>query len=241
MARRVERAIRAPGIPVIRPAVLRVITHDPGAHTQGLAYANGQLYESTGRVGASSLRRLDPRTGDIRQRVDVPDVWAEGIAVSAGGLALLTYTEGVATRYRLPTLEPEGSFRYAGEGWGLAAVDGGYVMSDGSDTLRFVDGRFELLSKLAVRLAGRPLGGLNDLECVNQRIFACVLWHSSIYEIDARSGNVVRLIDCTEIVAQSGRASHQGVLNGIAFAADRNSFFVTGKHWSNTFEIRIDG
>ncbi len=241
MARRVGRAIRAPGIPVIRPTVLRAITHDSGAHTQGLAYADGQLYESTGLVGASTLRRLDTQNGDIRQMVNVPKVWAEGIAASAGGLTQITYTGGVATRYKLPSLEPEGSFRYPGEGWGLAAVDEGYVMSDGSDTLRFLDARFELLSRLSIRLAGRPLEGLNDLECLSQSIFACVLWHSDIYEIDRQSGDVVRLVDCSGIVAQSGRTSYQGVLNGIAFAPDRNSFFVTGKHWSKIFEIRIDG
>ena len=93
--------------------------------------------------------------------------------------------------------------------------------------------------RLPVRLAGRPLDGLNDLEYVDGRIFACVLWHSDIYEIDARSGNVVRIVDCSEIVARSGRANYRDVLNGITFARDRESFFVTGKHWPRLFEIRI--
>jgi glutamine cyclotransferase len=224
---------------VTRPTILRVIGHDSGAHTQGLAYADGHLYESTGLVGASTLRRLDTRTGDVLQTVNVPNAWAEGIAVSAGGLTQITYTDCVATRYRLPTLDRERSFHYPGEGWGLAAVDEGYVMSDGSDTLRFLNGSFELLSKLQVCLAGRPLAGLNDLECVDQSIFACVIWHSDIYEIDKQSGDVVRLVDCSEITAKSGRSSYEGILNGIAFAPDRNSFFLTGKHWPSIFEIRI--
>jgi glutamine cyclotransferase len=239
MARRIARAVRAPGIPTIRPTVLGAIAHDPAAHTQGMTYADGQLYESTGRVGSSTLRRLDTRTGFVQQLIAIPDVWAEGIAVSDGRLVQLTYTEGRAMRYRLPSLEPEEPFVYSGEGWGLAAVDDCYVMSDGSDALRFLGGRFDLLSSLHVRLAGRPLDGLNDLEYVDGRIFACVLWHSDIYEIDARSGNVVRIVDCSEIVAQSGRADYRDVLNGIAFAPDRGSFFVTGKHWPTLFEIRI--
>jgi glutaminyl-peptide cyclotransferase len=241
MARRIARAVRAPGLATIRPTVLREIAHDPGAHTQGLAYAEGQLYESTGLVGASTLRRLDLQSGDVRQMVRVADVWAEGIAASAGSMVQITYTEGLAMRYRLPTLEPEGSFGYPGEGWGLAADDEGFVMSDGSDTLRLLDARFQLRSRLYVRLAGRPLRGLNDLEYVDGHIFACVLWHSDIYEIDAQSGDVVRLIDCSEIVRRSGRASYRDVLNGIAHAPDRRSYFVTGKQWPRLFEIRIAG
>ena len=102
-----------------------------------------------------------------------------------GRLVQLTYTTGRAMRYRLPGLEPEDPFVYPGEGWGLVGVDDGYVMSDGSDELRLLDSRFELQSKLRVRLAGRPLEGLNDLEHVDGSIFACALWHSDIYEIDA--------------------------------------------------------
>ena len=234
------RTLRAPGIPTTRPTVLRAIAHDPAAHTQGLAYVEGQLYESTGRVGSSTLRRLDTRTGIVQQRIDIPDVWAEGIAASGGRLVQLTYTAGLAMRYRLPGLEPEEPFVYSGEGWGLVAMDDGYLMSDGSDELRLLDSRFELQSKLRVRLAGRPLEGLNDLEHVDGSIFACVLWHSDVYEIDVHSGIVVRIVDCSALVERSGRTSYQHVLNGIAFAPDRNSFFVTGKHWPRLFEVRFD-
>ena len=239
IARGVARTLRAPGIPTIRPTVLRTLAHDPAAHTQGLAYADGQLYESTGLVGASTLRRLDTGTGMAQQVIDIPEVWAEGIAISAGRLVQLTYTTGRAMRYRLPCLEPEDPFVYPGEGWGLVAVDEGYVMSDGSDELRLLDSRFELQSKLRVRLAGRPLEGLNDLEHVDGSIFACALWHSDIYEIEAHGGDVVRIVDCSALIAQSGRTSYQDVLNGIAFAPDRNSFFVTGKHWPRLFEVRF--
>ena len=82
MAKRAVRLFRAPGIPTIRPKVLRAIPHDRNAHTQGLAYVNGHLYESTGTVGASSLRRIDIHTGQVLQAIAVPGVWAEGIAAS---------------------------------------------------------------------------------------------------------------------------------------------------------------
>lgn len=236
-ARRFARAARAHGVPVVRPRVLRSIPHDPGAHTQGLAYADGRLYESTGLVGASTLRRIDVESGQVRQLVPVPNVWAEGIAVSAGRVLQITYTEGLAMPYRLPGLEPGAPIRYRGEGWGLAACGDGYVMSDGSDVLQFRGGDFGALSTLRVRLAGRPLRGLNDLEHLGRTILACVLWHPDVYEIDARSGEVVRVVDCSELVERSGRTGSGDVLNGIAFAQDRGTLFVTGKRWRTLFEV----
>lgn len=238
-ARSAVRAMRAPGVPTVRPLVLRVLAHDPGAHTQGLAYADGQLYESTGRIGESTLRRLDVATGVAQQVIAVPDVWAEGIAILGDDLVQLTYTEGRALRYRLPHLEPDGSYGYVGEGWGLAATDDGFVMSDGSDVLRFLDGHFDRLRDLPVRLAGRALGGLNDLESVKGKIYACVLWHTDVYEIDTSTGIVLRIIDCAELATRSNRASYRAVLNGIAFAPDRGTFFLTGKHWPTLFEVRL--
>lgn len=49
-ARTAVRTVRAPGVPKVQPKVVRVLQHDPLVHTQGLAYAEGHLYESTGLV-----------------------------------------------------------------------------------------------------------------------------------------------------------------------------------------------
>ena len=236
-ARDAIRAMRAPGIPRVRPKVVRVLRHDALVHTQGLAYAEGRLYESTGLVGHSTLRRIDIESGAVRDNHAVPDVWAEGIAVRQKQLVQLTYTEGIAMVYRLPRLEIDGGFRYQGEGWGLAASGDGYVMSDGSHILTFRDARFAAVGYLAVHLAGRPLTGLNDLECAYGRIYANVLLHNDIHEISPQSGEVLRVIDCAEIVDRARQGSGALVLNGIAFAPDRNSFFVTGKKWPMIFEL----
>ena len=236
-ARNVLRAIRAPGIPKVRPRVIRILPHDPLAHTQGLAYALGHLYESTGLLGHSTLRRLDIGSGAVQDNHSVPDSWTEGIAVHRDRLVQLTYTEEMAIVYRLPGLEIDGTLRYQGEGWGLAASGNGYVMSDGSDILTFRDAEFKATARLQVRLAKRPLKGLNDLECARGRIYANVLLHNDIYEISPQTGDVLRVIDCAEIVDRARLGSSALVLNGIAFAIDRNSFFVTGKKWPMLFEL----
>src|SRR2546427_6084783 len=46
-------------IPVLSIKVLKAYPHDPDAFTQGLEYFDGFLYESTGEVGHSSVRKTD--------------------------------------------------------------------------------------------------------------------------------------------------------------------------------------
>jgi glutamine cyclotransferase len=236
-ARDIFRAIRAPRIPRVRPKIIRVLPHDPLVHTQGLAYAPGHLYESTGVVGHSTLRRLDIVTGAVQHNHSVPGLWTEGIAVRHDQLVQLTYTEEIGIVYRLPGLEIDGIFPYHGEGWGLAASGDGYIMTDGSHIVIFRDAEFEIVASLEVHLAGRPLKDLNDLECAYGRIYANVLLHNDIYEISPQTGDVLRVIDCAEIVDRARLGSSALVLNGIAFAPDRNSFFVTGKKWPMLFEL----
>ena len=52
-------------IPVYTYFIVNKIPHDHQAYTQGLAFNAGYLYESTGRRGYSSLRKLDPNSGGI--------------------------------------------------------------------------------------------------------------------------------------------------------------------------------
>ena len=52
--------------------VVATFPHDTASFTQGLVFADGQLYESTGLKGESTLRRVDIATGKTLQRIDVP-------------------------------------------------------------------------------------------------------------------------------------------------------------------------
>ena len=64
--------------------------HDDGAFTQGLLYADGALFESTGLYGASTLRRVALETGAVEQQVTLDDeLWGEGLARWEGRLLQL--------------------------------------------------------------------------------------------------------------------------------------------------------
>jgi glutamine cyclotransferase len=235
-----EEAPSSASLPQVRPAVVRTLAHDTLAFTQGLVLRDGFLFESTGRYGHSSLRKIDAGSGVLATHIPVDrHLFGEGLAFWEGRLVQLTWRAGRALVYAYPSLELMGVQRYTGEGWGLAALNGSLVMSDGSDTLRFLDEELRTVQKLPVTLDGRPLRRLNELEYARGLIYANV-WHSDfIFEIDPTSGAVRRVIDCTELAGRVRRDGEQDVLNGIAFDESTGVFYLTGKNWPLIFVATI--
>jgi glutamine cyclotransferase len=228
--------------PVVTPQILRTVRHDTAAFTQGLLFYDTLLYESTGLVGRSSLRRVDPRGGGELSSIAVGGGrFAEGIAVLGGELVQLTWKARVALRYESPSLRGGAfaSFRYGGEGWGLASDSTRFIMSNGSDTLYFRDAGFEVTRALPVTLNGKPLAYLNELECVRGRVYANVWYKNFIVEIRLESGAVSRVIDCSELVGIERPLAVDHVLNGIAYDGRRDEWYLTGKNWRNIFVVKI--
>jgi glutaminyl-peptide cyclotransferase len=221
-----------------KPVILKVIPHDTAAFTQGLLYHDGLIFESTGLVGYSSLRSVDPKTGNVLKKIPIPDLFAEGLARMGMELVQLTWQEGIALVYSLPDLAQNGSFRYSGEGWGLASDSSSFIMSDGSDTLYVRSKTFALRKKIPVTLNGESLTNLNELEYVQGTVYANV-WHSSdIVAIAVKTGIVNRIIDCTSLLREAHIQNAENVLNGIAYNPRTKTFFVTGKNWPSLFEVK---
>jgi len=226
---------------VVKPEIIRIIKHDPAAFTQGLISADTILYESTGLIGQSTLRRVDARTGNVISKIPVPDVFAEGITIFKGELVQLTWQHGFAIRYEYPSLKKKTStYKYNGEGWGLTNDGAGFIMSNGSDTLYFRDDKFEVTRKLPVRLNGRPLVYLNELQFAKWMVYANVWYQDFIVEISLADGRVSKVIDCSELRKIEGTAlSNDNVLNGIAWCPKRDEWYLTGKNWKNMFIVKI--
>lgn len=227
------------GLPIAVPVIRRTVPHDPQAFTQGLLHAGGMLYESTGLVGRSSLRCLDPQDGSVRRLVPVTGDHAEGIAVDGSRLYQLSWHSGIARIYRFPELEPIGSVRYEGEGWGLASSPAGFLMSDGSSTLQIRGRDFQMVGQLPVRSNGMTVPRLNDLVWARERIYANVWGATDVLEIDPDTGRVCRVIDCRELVRLAAPTQEDAVLNGIAFSETSGAFYLTGKLWPLLFEADI--
>jgi len=232
-----------PGAPVIPVAYdVEVVTrhpHDDSAFTQGLLWHEGQLYESTGLVGRSSIRRWNLSSGQIAQRTEVPDVFAEGLARVGDELFQLTWRDEVLRVYDRESLELKREIPYEGEGWGLCFDGEHLVMSDGSDELTFRDPEtFAVERRVRVRKVGRPLRMLNELECVDGSVWANVWQRNDIVKIDPANGNVTATVDASGLLSFSERRGAD-VLNGIAWIPEREHFVLTGKLWPAAFEVEL--
>ena len=224
----------------VAPVVLSSYPHDSTAFTQGLLFDNGILLESTGRRGFSTVRRVDPQTGAIQsQRALADRYFAEGLTLHNGELVQLTWTSGKAFRYDPATLALLDSFSYGGQGWGLTSDGTRFIMSDGSSTITFRDDAFQPIGSIAVTLDGNPVRNLNELEYARGRIYANVWFRDSIVEIDPADGRVTRVIDCSALVAAEQPRAGEAVLNGIAWRADTETFYLTGKWWRTVFAVQI--
>jgi glutamine cyclotransferase len=226
------------------PAILGRHPHDPMAFTQGLLFADGALLESTGMYGESSLRRVDPATGNVLKAIPLPpDVFGEGLARLHGELFQLTWREHRCFVYDEVTFEKRRELTYEGEGWGLTS-DGEalLVLSDGSAALRFLDPNdFRVVRTLAVHEGGRAIERLNELEWVRGEILANVWEDSIVVRIDPHSGDVLGRLDLSELPEPPHHDDPDAVLNGIAYDVAGDRLFVTGKRWSTMFEITRPG
>jgi glutaminyl-peptide cyclotransferase len=223
------------------PEVVAALPHDPSAFTQGLAVLNGELYESTGLEGQSTLRRLCTKTGAVLELLEMDaNIFGEDITVLDGKIYQLTYTSGRAISYAMHPLAPIEEFALPQkEGWGLATWNGSLLASDGTHCLREYSRRFELLETHRVTAMGTPLRYLNALTIRGHFLFANLWYTHAVAEIHLRSFRLSRMVDCRELVEIEQPESPHHILNGIVWDRARNVFWMTGKNWKHLFAVRF--
>ena len=221
--------------------IVQTYPHDAQAFTQGLIYDQGQLYESTGLNGKSSLRRVELETGEVKQIHDLEDrYFAEGMTLWQDRLIQLTWVSKIGFVYDQKTFNRLSTFTYPTEGWGLTHDGQELIMSDGSDTLYFLDpDTFAETKRLQVSDRQKPVNKLNELEYVKGEIFANIWMSDRIARISPQTGEVLGWIDLGGIIEPQPRPKRDAVLNGIAYDAKEDRLFVTGKLWSQLFEIDL--
>jgi glutaminyl-peptide cyclotransferase len=215
--------------------------HDKDAYTQGLVFKEGKLLESTGQEGRSSLRRVEPETGKVLKKVDVPrPYFAEGITLLKGKIYQLTWQHQLGFIYDAESFEKLGEFSYRSEGWGLTNDGSSLILSDGTNRIRFIDpSNFKVTKTISVLDGSNPIASINELEYVHGEIYANI-WHKDqVARIDPQTGRVVGWIDLTGLHALSETGDGEAVLNGIAYDESSDRLFVTGKLWPKLFEIRV--
>lgn len=227
-------------VPTLPFTVVSKRPHDPTLFTQGMAFHGDLLVESGGNYRASRLltRSIDSRTPQLSRPLD-PAWFAEGVAVLDGHAWLLTWREGIAQRYALPSLQPLERFRYRGEGWGLTTDGTALVQSDGSDTLVWRNpADFREMRRVQVRAGRDAVDRLNELEWVQGWVLANVWLTDRVAVIDPADGQVRGRLDLDGLLTPVERR-RADVTNGLAWHAPTHTLWVSGKNWPWMFGLSL--
>jgi len=227
-------------IPVYKPEIYNIFIHNADAFTQGLFCSNRFLYESTGNYGESSLRKIEIESGSVINRYDLPsDYFGEGITLCNDKIIQLTWLSKKGFVYDKDRLALIGEFSYPTEGWGITYNGEHLIMSDGTDILYFLDPvDYSMVKQVGVKANGKAITRLNELEYINGKIYANV-WQTDQIAIIKPDGEVIGWIDLEGILLPEDCPGEIDILNGIAYNAENNKMYVTGKYWCKLFELEV--
>lgn len=227
------------GVRDYKISVVESYPHDNKAYTQGLFFYNDVLYESTGGYGESSFRKVELSTGKVLEKIDFSrKYFIEGSCMLDGKLYLLTWTNKMAFVYDAEKLKYERTWSYPREGWGLTTDGTLLYASDGSNKIYVLSKDFKLQRTIFVKLEGRNLRYINELEWVDGKIWANVYTTEMIVVINPESGEVESRIDCTGLLPKNLRTPDTDVLNGIAVNS-KGEIFLTGKNWPKLYQVKL--
>lgn len=227
--------------------IINTYPHDRNAYTQGLEYYNGFLYETTGQRGQSTLRKVAIETGEVLKKISLnKKYFGEGMTIVDTKIIWLTWQGKKGFIYNLDTFEQEGEFAYnqSSKGWGITHSDTKLMKSDGSNKIWFLDPvTMEEKGAIQVYTNDRSVNYLNELELVNGKIYANKWQKNTIAIINPKNGIVEGLGDLRGLEKEMAKTQKlvpdDEVLNGIAYDAENDRLFVTGKRWSKLFEIKL--
>ncbi|MCB0278494.1 MAG: glutaminyl-peptide cyclotransferase, partial [Calditrichaeota bacterium] len=144
--------------------------------------------------------------------------------------------------YDLKTMQQLSSFTYQSEGWGITYNGEFFIVSDGTEKLVFYEPEnFRKISEITVRGSDGKVAALNELEYINDEIYANVYQKDIIIRIDPYTGIVTGRLDFTDLVAEqkkTNKSAHE--LNGIAYNPETGNLFITGKNWDKIYEIKLN-
>jgi glutaminyl-peptide cyclotransferase len=221
--------------------VINSYPHDPAAFLQGLVWYDGRFFESTGLYGESTLREVEFPSGKVLRKINLPpNLFGEGLALVGDRLIQLEWKTGRGFVYDRDTFKLLREFKYHTEGWGITYDGTSLIMSDGSSELTFLDPQtFEPTRKLTVRMNGKPMTELNELEYIEGEVWANVWQTDVILRIDPGNGEVTSFLDLKGLLPPMVRTGNEDVLNGIAYDARDKRIFLSGKKWPRIFEIKL--
>lgn len=226
--------------------VVNTYPHAIDAYTQGLQFADGFLYESTGSPHGTelktSLRKVELTTGKVLQKEEIDgDHFGEGMTIVGNKIVFLTWRSNIGFFYDKSTFKQLGTFQYGNskEGWGLTYDGNHLIKSDGSERLYFLHPETgQEQNFITVYDENGAVDNLNELEYIDGKVYANVYQQDIIVIINPQTGIVEGKINLVGLYTEN-RQQYDNEMNGIAYDPVAKRLFVTGKLWSKLFEIKM--
>ena len=237
----VSSSCQSSGQSSLRVKIQESIPHATNIYTQGLFIEEGVLYESSGQYGRSFFRSADLKTGRTIKTFSFPAAhFAEGAVMFNNRIYILTWMEKVVYVIDKKTFKEIGKLSNTREGWGLTTDGTHLIMSDGTSNLYFNDPLNFMTKKIVeVKLNGKPVDQLNELEWIDGEIWANVYMSDSIVIINPQTGVVRATVNCSGLLPASMKTAKTDVLNGIAYDKATGQIYLTGKYWPKMFRVSV--
>ena len=234
---------------ILQYQVMNKYPHSANSYTQGLFFDGDTLYESTGSPSylpqtESVLGVLDLETGkiDTKVKLDRDIYFGEGSTILKDKIYQLTYKNQKGFVYDAKTFEQIQTFDFESrEGWGLTNDGTNLIMSDGTDKITYLDtDNFTAIRQISVKYQDRSQYNLNELEYVADYIYANIYQTNKIVKINPENGEIIGILELSSLVNQiSIENTDIAELNGIAYRASTETFFITGKLWPYIYELKL--
>jgi glutamine cyclotransferase len=229
--------------------VVNEFPHDTKAYTQGLQFADGILYETTGAPEdlksegvVTTLRKVNLKTGEIIKLVKPEeDFFGEGMTIVGDRIVFLTWMKNKGLFFDKNSFKKLGEFKYENskEGWGITYDGTQLIKSDGTNRLFFLDAKIgKEMDSIQVFDENGKVDSINELEYIDGKVYANIYGKDIIVIIDPKTGVVEGRINLVGLYTE-GRSSVNNELNGIAYDSVGKRLFVTGKLWPKLYEIKV--
>lgn len=234
-------------LPEIPYSVHAMHPHDTTAYTEGLLVHDGVLYESTGSPKSRQQTRsllgvVDTTTGRIaiKAELDRQKYFGEGIAFLDGKVYQLTYKNREVLVYDGRTFALLQKVKTPSrEGWGLTTDGTFLIMSNGTSKILFIDPvTFKIVKTLKITGPRGRVTNLNELELIQDALYANVWRTERIVKIDTATGAITGELHLSALVKEAKR-KYPGAkeLNGIAYDSASGNVYVSGKMWPYVYEL----
>ncbi|NGX56332.1 MAG: hypothetical protein K1060chlam5_00570 [Candidatus Anoxychlamydiales bacterium] len=219
--------------------IIKKISHGKNRFTEGLVIDDNYLYESLGLIKKSKIIKINLQKNNIVKNFKLQkNIFGEGITILGNKLYQLTYISNKGFIYDKNTLELLDTFSINSQGWGLTNDGNNLIMGDGSSCITFLNTKdYKIEKQIFVSNGITNIGYINELEYVDNKIYANVWQTNYIVIIDPNSGMLVGYIDLSSLKIDD--KNPESVLNGIAIDKKTNNLFITGKNWPFLYEIEI--